>query len=87
VVLGVVDAPDRALAHASSFSLGFSRAEWIWDRGQLVGLRASARCVKNRVAPPLGETELEICYRLGALSVTEASVEVAEMEPCVSAVV
>jgi recombination protein RecA len=87
VVLGVVDAPDRALAHASSFSLGFSRAEWIWDRGQLVGLRASARCVKNRVAPPLGETELEICYRLGAQSVTEASIEVAEMEPCVSAVV
>ncbi len=87
VVLGVVDAPDRALAHASSFSLGFSRAEWIWDRGQLVGLRVSARCVKNRVAPPLGETELEICYRLGAQSVTEASIEVAEMEPCVSAVV
>jgi RecA/RadA recombinase len=87
VVLGVVDAPDRALAHASSFSLGFSRAEWIWDRGQLVGLRASARCVKNRVAPPLGETELEICYRLGAQSVTEASVQVAETELCVSAVV
>jgi len=66
VVLGVVDAPDRAIAHASSFSLGFSRNEWVWERGQLVGLRVSARCVKNRVAPPLGGTELEIRYPLGA---------------------
>src|SRR5437588_160039 len=83
VIVGVVDTPSRALAHASSFSLGFSRSEWIWDRGQLVGLRTSARCVKNRVAPPLGETELEICYRLGAQSVTEASPRVSEIEQCV----
>src|SRR5947209_16569048 len=68
VIVGVVDTPSRALAHASSFSLGFSRSEWIWERGQLIGLRALARCLKNRVAPPVGETELEICYRLGALS-------------------
>ena len=87
VIVGVVDTPSRALAHASSFSLGFSRREWIWDRGQLVGLRTSARCVKNRVAPPLGETELEICYRLGAQSVTEASPRVSEIEQCVSAAV
>ena len=87
VLLGVVDAPDRALAHASSFSLGFSRAEWLWERGQLIGLRTLARCVKNRVAPPLGVTQLEICYRLGAQSVTEASIQVAEIEPCASAVV
>ena len=65
VIVDVVDAPDRALAHASSFSLAFTRASWIWERGQLVGLRTSARCVKNRVAPPLGETELEIRYPLG----------------------
>jgi RecA/RadA recombinase len=87
VVVGVVDTPSRALAHASSFSLGFSRSEWVWERGQLVGLRTLARCVKNRVAPPLGETELEICYRLGAQSITEASTQVAEIEPCASAVV
>ena len=87
VIVGVVDTPSRALAHASSFSLGFSRSEWIWDRGQLVGLRTSARCVKNRFAPPLGETELEICYRLGAQSVTEASPRVSEIEQCVSAAV
>src|SRR5438132_8464177 len=85
VIVGVVDTPSRALAHASSFSLGFSRREWIWDRGQLVGLRTSARCVKNRVAPPLGETELEICYRTGAPSVTEASPRVSEIETCASA--
>jgi RecA/RadA recombinase len=65
VLVGVVEAPGRALAHASSFSVVFSRSEWIWERGQLVGIRTSARCVKNRVAAPLGETELEVRYPLG----------------------
>ena len=87
VIVGVVDTPSRALAHASSFSLGFSRSEWIWDRGQLIGLRALARCLKNRVAPPVGETELEICYRLGAQSVKEAPIQATEMETCASAAV
>ena len=68
VVVGVVDAPSRALAHASSFSLGFSRSEWIKERGLLIGFRTSARCAKNRVAPPLGEAELEIRYPLGTRS-------------------
>jgi RecA/RadA recombinase len=66
VLVGVVDAPGRAFAHASSLSLGFSRTDWILERGQLVGLRTVARCLKNRVAPPLGESELEIRYPLGA---------------------
>src|SRR3989449_1594464 len=87
VIVGVVDTPSRALAHASSFSLGFSRSEWIWDRGQLVGLRTSARCVKNRVAPPLGETELEICYLLRVQYVPEAPIQATEMETCASAAV
>ena len=65
VLVGVVEAPGRALAHASSFSVAFARSEWIWERGQLVGIRTSARCVKNRVAAPLGETELEVRYPLG----------------------
>jgi RecA/RadA recombinase len=65
VVVGVVDAPGRAFAHASSLSLGFSRTDWVWERGQLVGLRCKVRCLKNRVAPPLGESELEIRYPLG----------------------
>src|SRR3989440_10514945 len=84
-IVGVVDTPSRALAHASSFSLGFSRSEWIWERGQLIGLRALARCLKNRVAPPVGETELEIFYRLRSASATDRSPRVSEIEQCVSA--
>jgi recombination protein RecA len=62
VVVGVVDTPGRALAHASSLSLGFARGGWIYERGQLVGLRALARCSKNKLAPPVGESELEVIY-------------------------
>jgi recombination protein RecA len=94
VLVGVVDAPNRALAHASSYSLGFSRQGWIWERDQLVGLRVAARCVKNRVAPPLGETELEIRYPLGTQSLTDHRAQVTEVTPhaegleqCASAVV
>lgn len=96
VVVGIIDAPNRALAHASSFSLGFSRTEWIYERDLLVGLRLSARCIKNRMAPPVGETELEIRYPLGSQpasdykpGITEVpSIHVVEMEqPCASAVV
>jgi RecA/RadA recombinase len=79
VLVGVVDASGRAFAHASSLSVGFSRTDWIWERGQLVGLRASAHCVKNRVAPPLSETELEIRYPLGAQTLFDHKVHVAEV--------
>jgi hypothetical protein len=78
VVVGVVDAPSRAFAHASSFSLGFARTDWMWERGQLVGLRVSARCLKNRVAPPLGETELEVRYPLGAKPLLDYQASVIE---------
>ena len=96
VAVGVIDAPNRPLAHASSFSLGFTRTEWIYERDLLVGLRLSARCIKNRVAPPVGETELEIRYPLGSqpasdykAGITEVpSIHVMEVEqPCASAVV
>src|SRR6266446_2545147 len=91
VLLGVVDAPGRAFAHASCLSLGFSRAEWIIERGQLVGLRTIARCLKNRVAPPLGESEMEIRYPQGPglflqHRVSETELQLAELE-CASAVV
>jgi len=93
VLLGVADAPGRAFAHASSLSLGFSKAGWIEERGQLVGLRTYARCLKNRVAPPIGEAELEIRYPLGAQLFLEHTVSkaqplsrVAELE-CESAAV
>ena len=91
VLVGVVDAPGRAFAHASSLSLGFSRTDWVWDRDQLVGLRTIVRCLKNRVAPPLGESELEIRYPLGprlpfTTPVIEVPLAAAELE-CASAVV
>jgi recombination protein RecA len=91
VLVGVVDTPGRAFAHASSLSLGFSRTDWIVDRGQLVGLRTVARCLKNRVAPPIGESEVEIRYPLGAQlfleqTIAEAPLRVAELE-CASAAV
>jgi hypothetical protein len=91
VLVGVVDAPGRAFAHASSLSLGFSRTEWIVERGQLVGLRTTARCLKNRVAPPVGESALAIRYPLGAQlfleqPIAEAPLHVAELE-CASAAV
>ena len=94
VVVGVVDTPNRALAHASSFSLAFSRNEWIYERDVLVGLRLSARCVKNRVAAPVGETELEVRYPLGCQpladfqpGVSQAPVHAMEVETFASAVV
>jgi RecA/RadA recombinase len=91
VLIGVVDAPGRAFAHASSLSLGFSRMKWVWDRDQLVGLRTIARCLKNRVAPPLGESELVIRYPLGPrlpfeAPVIEVPLHAVELE-CASAVV
>jgi RecA/RadA recombinase len=91
VLVGVIDAPGRAFAHASSLSLGFSRTNWVIERGQLVGLRTVARCLKNRVAPPLGESQLEIRYPLGAQlflehPLSETPLQVAELE-CASAVV
>ncbi|HSS93522.1 MAG TPA: hypothetical protein VLR46_05970 [Candidatus Dormibacteraeota bacterium] len=91
VLVGVVDKPGRAFAHASSLSLGFARTEWVYDRGQLVGLKTIARCLKNRVAAPIGESELEIHYPLGPkLSLSSPVIEMAspieELE-CASAVV
>jgi recombination protein RecA len=65
VVAGVVETPGRALAHASSLSLGFANSGWIYDRRQLVGLKATVSCTKNKLAPPIGESELEIRYPLG----------------------
>ncbi len=93
VVVGVVDSPSRAFAHASSLSLAFMRSEWIWDRGLLIGLRTIARCAKNRVAPPVGESELEIRYAIGAgvlqpgAPLLERRVELVEDAECSSAVV
>ena len=93
VIVGVVETPGRAFAHASSLSFGFSRLSWVWERDQLVGLKTIARCIKNRVAPPIGDAELEIRYPVGAatfsseLSVFESPLEEVVEAECVSAVV
>jgi len=78
VVLGVFDSANRPLAHASSFTVAFARSDWIVERGVLVGIRASARCVKNRVAAPVGTTEIEIRYPLGPRPLNDYSPRVVE---------
>src|SRR6266851_155526 len=95
IALSLLARATHEFAHAIVVdTLGFSRQEWIWELGQLVGLRVTARCVKNRVAPPLGETELEIRYPLGTkpltdyrARITEVALRLEEVEPCASAVV
>jgi RecA/RadA recombinase len=66
VVVVVAETVVPALAHASSFSLAFERSDWVWDRGQLAGLRANLRCVKNKVGIPGLEAEVEVRYPMGA---------------------
>ena len=66
VVVLVAETVPAPLAHASSFSLAFERSDWIWDRGQLAGLRAHLRCVKSKVGLPGLEAELEVRYSMGA---------------------
>lgn len=65
IAVAVVEEAPRALAHASSLSLGVERLTWKFERGELVGLRARITCVKNKVSLPGRMTELEINYPLG----------------------
>src|SRR5215831_5221643 len=39
-VVAIDEGTDRALAHASSLTVGFERIRWAWDRNLVVGLRA-----------------------------------------------
>jgi RecA/RadA recombinase len=66
VVVVVAEAVSPALAHASSLSFVLERERWMWERGQLVGITSRLRCVKNKVATPGLEAELEFRYPLGA---------------------
>ena len=65
VVVAIDEGSDRALAHASSLTLGSERICWVWDRDLLVGLRARLACLKNKLAAPGAEAELEVRYALG----------------------
>jgi RecA/RadA recombinase len=66
VAVAVVETAPPALAHASSLSLGLERTSWIWQRECLVGIRVAAVCLKNKLAAPGAEAELEIRYPMGA---------------------
>lgn len=86
LVVAVVDTCPQPLAYASSLTLGLERSRWLIERGQLVGLRTRIRCLKNKLAPPIGETELEVRYPLGAQLFFQDSVRSARSEeearPC-----
>ncbi len=69
-LVAIDEGNDRALAHASSLTLGFQRICWVWDRGLLVGLRARLACLKNKLAAPGAAAELEVRYALGAMLFT-----------------
>jgi hypothetical protein len=64
--VAIDEGSDRALAHASSLTIGFQRIRWVWDRNLLVGLRARLACLKNKLAALGGAAELEVRYALGA---------------------
>jgi recombination protein RecA len=66
LVLAVMERAWEPLAYASSLTLGLERTGWLRERGQLVGLQARASCLKNKLAPPVGEVDLEIRYPVGA---------------------
>jgi len=86
LALGLLASATREFAHAV-----VTRTDWVWERDQLVGLRTIVRCLKNRVAPPLGKSELEIRYPLGpqlpfTTPVIEVPLHAVELE-CESAAV
>lgn len=88
LVLAVVERAALPLAYASSLTIGLERTGWLHERGQLVGVSARARCIKNKLAPPVGEADLEISYPLGPglflpgflREVVESNREIAEEE-------
>lgn len=65
VVVTVVEAAARALAHASSFSVEGERTSWVREHGQVVGLRARLTCVKLKLGLPGLAAEVEIRHALG----------------------
>jgi len=56
--------PGQALAYASSVTLELEWLRWVRERGQEIGLRTRVRCVKNKLAAPGAEAELEVRYPL-----------------------
>lgn len=62
VVAGGPSAGRRALAHASSLTLELEALGLLWEGRLLAGMRSLLRCVKNKLAAPGAEAELEVRY-------------------------
>jgi recombination protein RecA len=86
LVVVIAGGEQRALAHASSLTLELERTAWVRERRQDIGTRSLVRCVKNKLAAPGAEAELELRYPLGPRLPTEAPREVVPagevVEPC-----
>jgi recombination protein RecA len=80
-VVAVDEAQDRALAFASSLTLGVRRTSWVVEHGLVAGLRAQLTCLKNKLAPPGAGAEVEIRYVFGPGLVTTAPVSELFEEP------
>jgi hypothetical protein len=82
LVVAVPDAAgaQRAVAHASSLTLEMERGDWIWERGQPAGLWARLRCVKNKLAAPGAEAEIEVRYALAPPQLPQEPIREREVE-------
>lgn len=86
LVVAIASGEQRALAHASSLTLELERVGWVRERNQDIGARVLVRCVKNKLAGPGAEAELELRYPLGprlpaAVEPREVQREQAVVEP------
>lgn len=55
----------EALGFASSLTLELERIRWVKERGQVVGIRSRVTCVKNKLAAPGSQVDMELRYPRG----------------------
>lgn len=56
----------EALSFASSLTLELERMRWVKEQGQVVGIRSRVTCVKNKLAAPGSQVDLELRYPRGS---------------------